>query len=80
VVEHLGDPGGVLIVDDTRMIKKGDKSVGVAPQHRGATGQIENCQIAVMLAYAGPAGHAFIGHRLYLPKRLKVSSPMPGDS
>jgi SRSO17 transposase len=69
VVEHLGDPAGVLIVDDTQMIKKGGKSVGVAPQHCGATNQIENCQVAVMLTYAGPAGHAFIGHRLYLPKR-----------
>ena len=69
VVEHLGTPDGVLIIDDTRMIKKGDKSVGVAPQHCGATNQIENCQVAVMLTYAGPAGHAFIGHRLYLPKR-----------
>jgi SRSO17 transposase len=69
VVEHLGDPDGVLIIDDTQMIKKGDKSVGVATQHCGATNQIENCQVAVMLTYAGPAGHAFIGHRLYLPKR-----------
>ncbi len=69
VVEHLGDPDGVLIIDDTQMIKKGDKSVGVAPQHCGSTNQIENCQVAVMLTYAGPAGHAFIGHRLYLPKR-----------
>src|SRR5947207_2388731 len=69
VVEHLGDPGGVLIIDDTQMIKKGDKSVGVAPQHCGATNQVENCQVAVMLTYASPAGHAFIGHRLYLPKR-----------
>ena len=69
VVEHLGDPDGVLIIDDTQMIKKGGKSVGVAPQHCGATNQIENCQVAVMLTYAGPAGHAFIGHRLYLPKR-----------
>jgi SRSO17 transposase len=69
VVDHLGDPDGVLIIDDTQMVKKGDKSVGVAPQHCGATNQIENCQVAVMLTYAGPAGHAFIGHRLYLPKR-----------
>jgi SRSO17 transposase len=69
VVEHLGDPDGVLIIDDTQMIKKGDKSVGVAPQHCGATNQIENCQVAVMLTYAGRAGHTFIGHRLYLPKR-----------
>lgn len=69
VVMRLSDPDGVLIIDDTQMIKKGDKSVGVAPQHCGATNQIENCQVAVMPTYAGPAGHAFIDHRLYLLKR-----------
>ncbi len=74
VVQTLGDDrDGVLIVDDTQMIKKGVKSVGVAPQHCGATNQIENCQVIVMLAYARLAdrggGHAFIGHRLYLPER-----------
>lgn len=70
VVETLGDDqDGVLIVDDTQIIKKGVKSVGVAPQHCGATNQVENCQVIVMLAYAGRGGHAFIGHRLYLPER-----------
>lgn len=70
VVETLGDAAdGALIVDDTQMIKKGGKSVGVAPQHCGATNQVENCQVVVMLAYAGRGGHAFIGHRLYLPER-----------
>ena len=69
VVEEMGDPDAVLIVDDTQMIKKGDRSVGVAPQHCGATNQIENCQVAVMLTYASVHGHAFVGHRLYLPER-----------
>ena len=70
VVESLGDAeDGMLIVDDTQLVKKGTKSVGVAPQHCGATNQVENCQVIVMLAYAGRGGHAFIGHRLYLPQR-----------
>jgi SRSO17 transposase len=69
VVEEMGDPDAVLIVDDTQMIKKGSKSVGVAPQHCGATNQIENCQVVVMATYAAAGGHAFIGHRLYLPER-----------
>jgi SRSO17 transposase len=69
VIEEMGDPDAVLIVDDTQMIKKGSKSVGVAPQHCGATNQIENCQVAVMLTYAAAGGHVFIGHRLYLPER-----------
>jgi SRSO17 transposase len=52
VVATLGAEDGVLIADDTQVIKKGDKSVGVAPQHCGATGQTENCQVLPMLAYA----------------------------
>jgi hypothetical protein len=45
-------------------IKKGTKSVGVAPQHCGATGQAENCQCMVMLSYASVHGHAFLDREL----------------
>jgi SRSO17 transposase len=31
VVDHLGQPGGILIVDETGFLKKGTKSAGVAP-------------------------------------------------
>ncbi|MEO3830382.1 IS701 family transposase [Actinomadura sp. B10D3] len=68
VVEHLGADDGVLIADDTQAIKKGDKSVGVAYRHCGATGQVENCQVLPMLTYASARGHAFINRRLYLPQ------------
>ncbi|WP_433412693.1 IS701 family transposase [Microtetraspora malaysiensis] len=68
VVEHLGSPDAVLIADDTQAIKKGDRSVGVARQYCGATGQVENCQVMPMLTYASRAGHAFINRRLYLPE------------
>ena len=45
VVEHLGDENsGVLIVDETGFLKKGKKSVGVAPQYTGTAGKKENCQ------------------------------------
>src|SRR5215212_406610 len=33
VVEHLGDPAGVLIVDDTGFLKKGTRSAGVQRQY-----------------------------------------------
>ena len=69
VVATLGAEDGVLIADDTQVIKKGVKSVGVAPQHCGATGQTENCQVLPMLAYASGRGHAFIDRALYLPRR-----------
>lgn len=67
VLAGLADPGGALVLDDTQAIKKGTKSVGVAPQHCGATGQVENCQCMVMLSYASVHGHAFLDRELYLP-------------
>ncbi len=67
VVEHLGDPGGVLVVDETGFLKKGDKSAGVQPQYSGAAGRTANAQIGVFLAYAGRSGHTFLDRALYLP-------------
>src|SRR5262249_31142787 len=32
------------------------------------TGKIDNCQMAVYLAYAGPGGHTLLDERLYLPE------------
>jgi SRSO17 transposase len=68
VVAGLGSVDAVVVADDTQAIKKGDKSVGVAPQHCGVTGQTENCQVMPMLTYATEAGHAFIDRELYLPE------------
>jgi SRSO17 transposase len=64
----LGDPDGVLIVDETGFLKKGTKSVGVARQYSGTAGRIENCQIGVFLGYATPRGRALLDRALYLPK------------
>jgi SRSO17 transposase len=55
VVEHLGDPGGVLVGDETGFLKKGVKSAGVQRQYSGTAGCTENCQIGVFLAYASKA-------------------------
>ena len=68
VLEHLGDPGAVLVVDETGFLKKGSKSAGVARQYSGTAGRIENCQIGVFLGYAAPAGRTFLDRELYLPK------------
>lgn len=68
VAEHLGDPAGVLVVDETGFLKKGTKSCGVARQYSGTAGRIENCQIGVFLGYATPRGRALIDRELYLPK------------
>lgn len=68
VDRELGSEVGTLIVDESGMPKCGDKSVGVARQYCGATGKIDNCQVAVYLAYAGPGGHTLLDERLYLPE------------
>jgi SRSO17 transposase len=57
VIEHLGDPNGVLIIDDTGFLKKGVKSAGVARQYSGAAGRVENCQIGVFMADRSARGH-----------------------
>jgi SRSO17 transposase len=67
VLEHLGDPGAVLVVDETGDLKKGTATAGVQRQYTGTAGRIENAQVAVYLAYAGARGHALIDRELYLP-------------
>lgn len=68
VQEHLIDPDGALIIDETGFLKKGTKSAGVARMYSGTAGRIENCQIGVFLAYSSTKGHALIDRELYLPK------------
>jgi len=67
VAGQLGDAEATLVLDDTQVIKKGTKSVGVAHQHCGSTGDVRNCQVMVMLTYAAAGGHTFYDRRLYLP-------------
>jgi SRSO17 transposase len=68
VAEHLGDPDGVLVVDETGFLKKGTKSCGVARQYTGTAGRIENAQVGVFLGYATSKGRALVDRALYLPK------------
>jgi SRSO17 transposase len=68
VVGHMGDAGGVLVVDETGFLKKGSTSVGVQRQYSGTAGKVDNCQLGVFLAYASAKGRAFIDRELYLPK------------
>ncbi|WP_145821862.1 IS701 family transposase [Micromonospora sagamiensis] len=68
VVEHLGDPEAVLVIDETGDLKKGRHTVGVQRQYSGTAGKIENCQLAVHLVYATDTAHAMVDTALYLPK------------
>jgi SRSO17 transposase len=68
VIEALGDPDAVLVLDETGFLKKGAKSAGVARQYTGAAGRIENAQVGVFLAYTSRHGTAFLDRALYLPR------------
>src|SRR5215472_10787895 len=68
VVEHLGDPEGVLMVDETGFLKKGEQSAGVQRQYSGTAGRVENCQIGVFMVYCTACGRTFLDRALYLPR------------
>jgi SRSO17 transposase len=68
VVQHLGDPDGMLVVDETGDVKKDACTARVQRQYAGTAGRIENAQVAVYLTYAGRGGHKLIDRQLYLPQ------------
>jgi SRSO17 transposase len=68
LVEQLGDPAAVLVIDETGDLKKGTSTVGVQRQYTGTAGRIENAQVAVYLLYGSDAGHAIIDRELYVPR------------
>jgi SRSO17 transposase len=68
VIDAFGDPGAILVVDETGDVKKGTATVGVQRQYSGTAGRVENSQVAVYLTYAAPRGHALIDRALYLPR------------
>lgn len=66
MVRELGNPAGVLVLDDTAVPKKGKESVGVAHQSCGALGKQSNCQALVSWQYATEQVHFPVKAELYL--------------
>ena len=64
----VGGADAWLIVDDTALPKKGDRSVGVAPQYASSLGKNANCQTLVSLTLAGGEVPVMVGLRLFLPE------------
>jgi SRSO17 transposase len=69
VVETLGEADGVLLVDESGMVKQGQHSVGVGWQWCGSVGKVANSQVGVYLGYASRKGHSFLDARLFLPEQ-----------
>ena len=68
ITARLGDDEAIFVLDETAELKKGTATAGVARQHAGITGQVENCQTVVFAAYVTARAHALLDFRLYLPK------------
>jgi len=68
VNEDLGEPDGVLVFDESGIVKKGTHSAGVARQYCGSVGKVENCQVGVYAGYVSRQGYALLDTRLYLPE------------
>ncbi len=62
------DPDTCLLVDESGILKKGNKSVGVARQWCGRYGKVDNCQVGVYLALSCRENNSLIDTRLYLPE------------
>lgn len=69
VVESLGEPDGVLLVDESGMVKQGGHSAGVGAQYCGSVGKVANSQVGVYLGYASRKGHAFLDAKMYVPQQ-----------
>ena len=64
----VGDQAGFLVIDDTALAKKGQQSVGVAPQYASSLGKTSNCQSLVSVTLASREVPVMVGLRLFLPE------------
>src|SRR2546426_3547107 len=64
----VGGKDAVLVIDDTAMPKKGDRSVGVAPQYASSLGKTANCQTLVSPTLARGEVPVMVALRLFLPE------------
>jgi SRSO17 transposase len=64
----VGGSDAVLVIDDTAVPKKGEHSVGVAPQYCSSLGKTANCQTLVSLTLARGEVPVVAALRLFLPK------------
>jgi SRSO17 transposase len=64
----VGGSDAVLVIDDTALAKKGQQSVGVAPQYASALGKTSNCQTLVSLTLGRGEVPVMLALRLFLPE------------
>jgi len=81
----VGDHAGFLVIDDTALPKKGQHSVGVAPQYASSLGKTSNGQSLVSVTLASREVPVMVGLRLFLPetwtddRELMTQARVPKD-
>lgn len=64
---HFGHPGA-LVIDESAIAKKGDKSAGVARQWNGRLGKTDNSQVGVFAAVTRDGLAALVDGELFVPE------------
>jgi hypothetical protein len=71
----VGGKDAVLVIDDTAMPKKGDRSVAVAPRYASSLSKTANCQTLVSLTPARGEVPVMVALRLFVPES-STSNPV----
>lgn len=89
VARRFADDRGVLVIEETRFLKRGSGSVGVKWQAGETPHGIKaasNCQIGLFLGYLSQKGAAYVDCVLYLPPEWSMDpvrrarAGVPGDA
>jgi len=67
VGDTLGEADGIMLIDESGVVKQGQESVGVAAQYCGSVGKVANCQVGVHLGYVSRKGYSLVDSQLFLP-------------
>jgi len=67
IASSAGEADGVMLIDESGVVKQGQDSVGVAPQYCGSVGKVANSQVGVHLGYASRTGYSLVDSRLFMP-------------
>lgn len=63
----LGEADGVMLIDESGVVKQGQDSVGVVAQYCGSVGKVANSQVGVHLGYVSRIGYSLVDSRLFVP-------------
>jgi len=67
VAQTLGEVDGVMLIDESGVVKQGQDSVGVAAQYCGSVGKVANSQVGVHLGYVSRQGYTLVDSQLFMP-------------